>query len=183
MNNENISGNHVDVNSTTTSMQLARLQLLFEEGLKDIYWAEIQLTTLIPKMIDHAKSDELIQALEDHLTETVEQINRLDQAFELLGKQAAAKKCEAIDCLIDEAEELISHSEAGVMRDAAIISAAHKFENYEIATFSTLCEFAEILGLTDAAELLEQTLEEEKVADETLTEVYVDAVNMQVFSQ
>ncbi|RPJ70959.1 MAG: ferritin-like domain-containing protein [Alphaproteobacteria bacterium] len=183
MKDDNYSGNRVGVKSTATSIQPSQLQELFEDELKDIYWAETHLKKAIPKMIDNATSEELIQALENHLNETKEQVNRVEQVFELIGKQASTKKCEAMDGLIDEAEGIIRDCEEGAMRDAAIISAAQKIEHYEIASYGTLSQFADILGLSDAVDLLEQTLEEEKAADEKLTEVAVSAVNMQAASQ
>jgi ferritin-like metal-binding protein YciE len=183
MKDNNFSGNKVDVNSTAASMQPSQLQLLFEEELKDIYWAETQLMKAIPKMIDNATSEELIQALENHLTETEAQVNRVEQVFKLIGKQASSKKCDAMDGLIDEAEELMSDCEEGAMRDAAIISAAQKIEHYEIASYGTLSQFADILGFSDAVNLLEETLEEEKAADEKLTEVAMSAVNLQAVSR
>jgi ferritin-like metal-binding protein YciE len=144
---------------------------LFEEELKDIYWAEKALTKAIPKMIKNATSAELIEALENHLMETEEQVKRVEQVFELTGKKAVAKKCEAMEGLIKEAEEIMEECEEGAMRDAGIISAGQKVEHYEIASYGTLRQFAETLGLADAAALLEETLNEEKVADEKLTEV------------
>jgi ferritin-like metal-binding protein YciE len=156
----------------------SKLHKLFEEELKDIYWAEKALTKAIPKMIKNATSEELIEALEDHLEETEEQVKRCEQVFEILGKSPQAKKCEAMAGLIKEAEELMSDSDKGVMRDAAIISAAQKVEHYEIASYGTLRTFAKTLGLDDAADLLEETLNEEKNADETLTGVAESAINV-----
>ena len=130
-------------------------------------------------MIKNATSAELIEALENHLLETEEQVKRVEQVFELTGKKAVAKKCEAMEGLIKEAEEIIEECEEGAMRDAGIISAGQKVEHYEIASYGTLRQFAETLGLADAAALLEETLNEEKVADEKLTEVAVSAINVE----
>ena len=152
---------------------------LFEDELKDIYWAEKALTKAIPKMIKKATSEELIEALENHLQETEEQVSRCEEIFGIIGKKAVAKKCEAMDGLIKEAEEIMKDTDEGSMRDAGIISAGQKVEHYEIASYGTLRQFAETLGLTDAVELFEMTLEEEKGADETLTEVALSAVNIQ----
>jgi ferritin-like metal-binding protein YciE len=152
---------------------------LFEEQLKDIYWAEKALTKAIPKMIKNATSEELIEALENHLMETEEQVKRVEQVFELAGKKAVAKKCDAMEGLIKEADGIMEECEEGAMRDAGIISAGQKVEHYEIASYGTLRQFAETLGLTEAMALLEETLNEEKVADEKLTEVALSAVNIQ----
>jgi ferritin-like metal-binding protein YciE len=171
--NRNPKGN------TKSEMQSSQLMQLFEDELKDIYWAEKALTKAIPKMIKNATSEELIEALENHLAETEEQVSRVEQVFEILGKKATAKKCEAMEGLIKEAEEIMEECEEGAMRDAGIISAGQKVEHYEIASYGTLRQFAETLGLDDAVELLEATLNEEKAADEKLTEVAVSAVNVE----
>ena len=162
-----------------TEMQSSQLMKLFEEELKDIYWAEKALTKAIPKMIKKATSAELIEALDNHLMETEEQVKRAEQVFELTGKKAVAKKCEAMEGLIKEAEEIMEECEEGAMRDAGIISAGQKVEHYEIASYGTLRQFAETLGLTEAVSLLEETLNEEKIADEKLTEVALSAVNVE----
>ena len=162
-----------------SDMQSSQLMKLFEEELKDIYWAEKALTKAIPKMIKNATSAELIEALDNHLMETEEQVKRVEQVFELTGKKAVAKKCEAMEGLIKEAEEIMEECEEGAMRDAGIISAGQKVEHYEIASYGTLRQFAETLGLPEAATLLEETLNEEKIADEKLTEVALSAVNVE----
>jgi len=159
-------------------IQSSQLRKLFEEELKDIYWAEKALTKAIPKMIKNATSDELIGALENHLGETQDQISRVEQVFELLGKKATAKKCEAMEGLMKEADEIMEECEEGAMRDAGIIAAAQKVEHYEIASYGTLRQFAETLGLDEAVSLLEETLEEEKGADVKLTEIAVSTVNV-----
>ena len=160
-------------------MQSSQLMKLFEEELKDIYWAEKALTKAIPKMIKNATSPDLIDALENHLMETEEQVKRVEQVFELTGKKAVAKKCEAMEGLIKEAGEIMEDCEEGAMRDAGIISAGQKVEHYEIASYGTLRQFAETLGLAEAVALLEETLNEEKIADEKLTEVALNAVNVE----
>lgn len=165
--------------STNSPMQSSQLMKLFEDELKDIYWAEKALTKAIPKMIKNATSQELIEALTSHLAETENQVVRLEQVFELIDEKASAKKCEAMDGLIKEAVEIMDSCEEGAMRDAGIISAGQKVEHYEIASYGTLRQFAETLGLTEAASLLEATLNEEKAADEKLSQVAVDAVNIE----
>ncbi|EJL64739.1 YciE/YciF ferroxidase family protein [Flavobacterium sp. CF136] len=152
---------------------------LFEASLKDIYWAEKALTKAIPLMAKNAASADLIEVLNNHLIETEEQITRLEKVFEVIGKKATAKKCDAMEGLIEEGKSILEETEIGVVRDAGIIAAAQKIEHYEIATYGTLRQFAETLGLTEAVRLLEQTLEEEKGADKKLTIVAVNAVNLE----
>ena len=180
---ENLKSNGRLSNATgknqSSGMKSNQLMKLFENELKDIYWAEKALTKAIPKMIKNATSEELIEALEKHLTETKEQVERAEQVFETIGKKAIAKKCEAMDGLIKEAEQIMDECEEGAMCDAGIIAAAQKVEHYEIASYGTLRQFAETLGLDDAVELLQETLDEEKSADEKLTEVAIYAVNIQ----
>ena len=165
--------------SENHGMQSSQLMKLFEDGLKDIYWAEKALTKALPKMIKNATSGELIEALESHLSETKTQIRRIEQIFELLEKKAVAKKCDAMEGLIKEGEGIMEECEEGSMMDAGIIGAGQKIEHYEIASYGTLRTFAETLGLEDAAALLEETLGEEKAADVKLTEVAVTAINIQ----
>jgi len=171
-------GNASHKETSGNRMQSSQLMQLFEDELKDIYWAEKALIKAIPKMIKNATSEELIDALENHLTETEEQIKRVEQVFEILGKKASAKKCEAMEGLIKEAEEIMEECEEGAMCDAGIIAAGQKVEHYEIASYGTLRQFAQTLGLDDVAELLQTTLDEEKAADQKLTEVAVTAVNV-----
>lgn len=165
--------------STNASMKSSQLMKLFEDQLKDIYWAEKALLKAIPKMIKNATSQELIDALTSHLDETKNQVSRVEQVFESIDKKAAAKKCEAMEGLIKEAEEIMEECEEGAMCDAGIISAGQKVEHYEIATYGTLSQFAETLGLTMAVKLLEATLKEEKAADKKLSEVATDAINIE----
>lgn len=153
------------------------LRELFEDSLKDIYWAEKALTKALPKMAKNATSQNLITAIEDHLTVTKEQVSRLEQVFEIIGKKAQAKKCDAMEGLIKEGESIIEETEAGPVRDAGIIAASQKIEHYEIATYGTLCAFAKTLGENEAMELLASTLAEEKEADVTLTEAAYNTIN------
>lgn len=154
------------------------LRELFINELKDIYWAEKALTKALPKMAKKATSEELVAALEDHLAVTETHVERLEQVFEKIGEKAAAKKCEAMDGLITEAEEIMKDTEDGLVRDAGIISAAQKVEHYEIASYGTLVSFANTLGESAAASLLEKTLNEEKEADQTLTDIAVSSINL-----
>ncbi len=172
------NGTKKNESSKGSGTESSQLMKLFEDELKDIYWAEKALTKAIPKMIKNATSEELVEALKNHLEETMQQVDRVEEVFEILGKNATAKKCEAMAGLIKEAEQIMEDCEEGAMCDAGIIFAAQKVEHYEIASYGTLRQFAETLGLTDVAELLAQTLEEEKAADKKLTEIAVSGVNL-----
>lgn len=164
---------------TNRGIHSSQLMELFEDELKDIYWAEKELTKEIPKMIKKATSQDLVDALENHLAQTKEQVKRVEHVFEILGKKATAKKCEAMEGLIKEGKEIMEECEEGAMCDAGIISAAQKIEHYEIASYGTLRQFAQTLRISNAAELLEQTLKEEKAADEKLSRIAVTAINVQ----
>jgi ferritin-like metal-binding protein YciE len=165
--------------SKTIKSDHEQLFKFFEDGLKDIYWAEKALVKAIPKMIKNATAEELKDGLTNHLAETEEQVKRVEEAFAAANLSAVAKKCEAMAGLIKEAEEIMAECEEGVMRDAGIIAAAQKVEHYEIATYGTLTAYAQILGMHDVADLLHQNLAEEKAADEKLTEITSDVVAMQ----
>jgi ferritin-like metal-binding protein YciE len=170
--------------SSGSSSDVAQgLRQLFEDELKDFYWAEKALTKAIPKMIKKATSEELVNALEQHLEVTKGHVERCERAFEILGKPARAKKCEAMEGLTKEAEEIMSSTADGVVRDAGIISAAQKVEHYEIASYGTLCAFAKTLGENEVAQLLEQTLNEERQADETLTSVAESSINVEAANE
>lgn len=153
------------------------LRDLFVNELKDIYWAEKELTKAIPKMIKNAASDELVAALTGHLEETKGHVVRLEDVFSSLGEKAVAKKCEAMAGLTKEAGEIMEDTQKGVVRDAGIILAAQKVEHYEIATYGTLASFARTLGEEEAASLLEDTLNEEKEADIKLSQIS-DSINV-----
>lgn len=156
----------------------SQLQKFFEDSLKDIYWAEKSLTKALPKMQDAATTEELKNAIEEHLAQTETQVKRLEQVFELIGKKAEAKKCEAMEGLIKEGASIIEETEDGSMtRDVGIIMAAQKVEHYEIATYGSLAQIATTMGLDEAAELLNETLEEEKETDELLTEIAENNIN------
>src|SRR6187200_806029 len=155
-----------------------RLEKFFEDSLKDIYWAEKQLTKALPKMQKAATTDELKNAIEEHTKQTEEHVSRLEQVFELLGKKAQAKKCEAMEGLVKEGESIVEETEDGSMtRDVGIIMAAQKVEHYEIATYGGLVQLATTMGKDDVAELLNQTLEEEKETDQLLTEIAENNIN------
>lgn len=173
------NGKRSKAKSKNAPMESSQLMELFEDELKDIYWAEKALTKAIPKMIKNATSQELIDALTNHLEETKNQVTRVENVFASIDKKATAKKCEAMEGLIKEAEDIMESCEDGAMCDAGIISAGQKVEHYEIASYGTLRQFAKTLGLTKAVTLLETTLKEEKAADEKLSEVATDAINVE----
>lgn len=155
------------------------LRKLFEDELKDIYWAEKALTKALPKMAKNATSEELKAALNDHLEVTQNQVTRLEEVFEVLGKKAQAKKCDAMEGLIKEGEGIMEDTKEGPVRDAGIISASQKVEHYEIASYGTLAAFANLLGEEEAAALLEETLSEEKEADTLLTSIAESSINLE----
>jgi ferritin-like metal-binding protein YciE len=166
-----------------SSMERSSLMELFEDELKDIYWAEKALVKALPKMAKKATSSELSTALMQHLEETQDQVKKVEQVFKLIGKKAVAKKCEAMNGLIKEGDEIMKDTEKGPQRDAGIISAAQKVEHYEIASYGTLRTFANTLGLDEVSSLLEEILEEEKSADEKLTEVAESAINVEALEE
>lgn len=159
------------------------LRELFEHSLKDIYWVEKYLTKSIPKMIKNASSQELVDALSNHLRQTEEQINRAEMVFEKIGLKPQAVKCDAMDGIVKEANSMMDEFEEGWVRDAAIISAAQKVEHYEISAYGTLLAFARILGEDQIVTYFEKTLEEEKQADRTLTDLAVTTVNVEAMHQ
>lgn len=154
------------------------LETLFIDMLKDIYWAEKALTKALPKMAKASTTEELREGFEEHLTQTEEHIKRLEQVFELMGKKPEAKKCEAMAGLQKEAEEIIEDTDKNTLtRDVGLIVAAQKVEHYEIATYGSLATLANTFGMTEIADLLVQTLEEEKQTDENLTYIAENNVN------
>ena len=152
-------------------MAAENLHELFVDELKDIYDAEKQLTKALPKLAKAAESEELRAAFEEHLEITRMQVNRLEEVFKSLGMAARGKTCEGMKGLIEEGQEMMQELEQGPTLDAALIASAQKVEHYEIASYGTLATFAEIMGHQDAKDLLGQTLDEEKEADEKLTQV------------
>lgn len=161
------------------TIEQSKLMKLFEDELKDVYWVEKALVKALPKMMKNASHPDLVAAIEQHLAETQEQVEKVEQIFEIIGKKPSAKKCEAMQGILDESTEMMKEADKGAMRDAAIIAGGQKVEHYEIASYGTLRAFAEVLQLDDAVEVLEEILEQEKNADETLTEIAVMAVNLE----
>lgn len=155
------------------------LNELFLDELKDIYWAEKHLTKALPKMRKAATSPELASAFEKHLAQTEEQIQRVEQVFEMLDVPARAKKCDAMEGLVKEAQSLMEELPKGTkVRDAGIIIAAQKVEHYEIAAYGSLVQLAKTMGRSDVADILWQTLQEEKTTDQLLTQLAESGINV-----
>ena len=159
------------------------LNELFLDELADLLSAEQQLTKALPKMAKAAESDELREAFESHLSETEEQIARLEKVAEALDEKLKKKTCAAMKGLLEEAEELMTEQKDTSALDAALIAAAQKVEHYEIASYGTVCAWAKQLGLKDAAETLGETLDEERAADEKLTELAEASANAKAESE
>ncbi len=154
------------------------LREFFIDCLKDIYWAENAILKALPKMKKAATTEELQDAFQEHITVTEGQVKRLDEVFGLLDEKAEGKKCEAMAGLIKEGEEIISDTEEGTAtRDVGLIMAAQKVEHYEIATYGGLVQLARTLGEDECADLLQETLDEEKETDVALTEIAENDVN------
>lgn len=158
-------------------MKTKTLENLFHETLKDIYYAERKILRALPKMARGAQSPDLKAAFEKHEQETQVHVDRLQQVFELLGKPARGKTCPAIDGIIEEGEETLEAFASSPALDAGLIAAAQAVEHYEIARYGTLCRWAEVLKMKDAAKLLDATLQEEGKTDEALTQLADGSVN------
>jgi ferritin-like metal-binding protein YciE len=154
-------------------------QELFEETLKDIYYAEKQILKALPKMAKKASSEDLSAAFTAHFEETGQQVARLEQIFQELGKPARGKKCHAIDGILEEGQEIMKEVKDDTVRDAGMLAAAQAVEHYEISRYGTLKAWAEKLGLDDVAALLDETLQEEKATDEKLTELAESEINIE----
>jgi len=156
------------------------LETFFVASLKDVYWAEKHLVKALPKMMKAATTEELKNAFEEHKQVTEEHVARVEQAFGMLGQKATAKKCEAIEGITKEAESIIGETKTDTLtRDVGLIMAAQKAEHYEIATYGGIIQLAKTLGHEDVATLLHKTLDEEKEADETLTQIAESCVNVE----
>jgi ferritin-like metal-binding protein YciE len=147
------------------------LKELYVDELKDLFSAENQLTKALPKMAKAASSDELRQGFEEHLQQTQGHVERLQQIFEMLGEKGSGKKCLGMEGLVKEGSEIMGEDFKDAVMDAALISAAQRVEHYEIAGYGTVIAYAELLGESEQANLLKETLEEEKETDEKLTEL------------
>jgi len=159
------------------SKPIKTLDDLFVHTLQDIYFAEQQITKTLPKMIEKVTDPQLKQGFQTHLTETKNQIKRLEQVFQMHGEPAKAVKCPAIEGIIDEAQEIMGDASDTEVLDAAALAAAQAVEHYEIARYGTLIAWARQLGRNDCATILQQTLEEEKATDRKLTQIAETRVN------
>jgi len=153
------------------------LDALFHDTLKDIYFAEKKILSALPKMAKAANSDELVAAFEKHRKETEDHVDRLEQVFGLIEKKPQGKTCDAILGIIEEGQEVMKEYKGSPALDAGLLAAAQAVEHYEMSRYGTLRTWAQELGLDDAVKLLEATLEEEKNADATLTEIATSEVN------
>jgi ferritin-like metal-binding protein YciE len=150
---------------------------LFLETLKDMYHAEKQILRALPKMAKAAESDELRQAFQTHRDETEGQVARLEQVFEMIGKPARGKPCEAIKGIIEEGKEVMEDFEGSDALDAGLVAGAQAVEHYEISRYGTLKTWATQLGMPDAAKLFDETLQEEKKTDQLLTKLAESSAN------
>ena len=181
---KNETGSEPKFTTKTSAAAEPALNELFLDSLRDIYWAENHLVKSLPKMIESAHSEKLAATIQNHLAETIEHVSRLEVVFDMLGVAAIAKKCDAMEGLTKEGEGIIESTDEGTStRDVGIILASQKVEHYEIATYGGLVQLATTLGLTDAAEILSQTLAEEKTADQLLTQVAESDINYQASTE
>ncbi|MBP0611525.1 ferritin-like domain-containing protein [Chryseobacterium sp. cx-311] len=155
-----------------------KLKDFMVDGMKDLYWAEKALVKNLPKMAKNATSKKLKDAINLHLEETREQVNRLEAAFKAIKLKPEAVKCDAMDGLIKEAAGILEETEPGAVRDAGIIAAAQKVEHYEIASHGTLATYAKLLGNKEVMELMLTTLREEKACDKDLTKLAKSEINL-----
>ena len=157
---------------------MENLKDLFEDTLQDMYWAEKAIVKAIPKMAAKATAPDLKAAFQSHLKETEGQIKRLEQVFELMGEKPKAKKCDATEGLVKEADDLIGEAKTDEVMDAGLISSAQAVEHYEIARYGTLRTWAEELDMPEAAALLQETLDQEHACNDTLTGIATGEVNI-----
>ena len=160
-------------------MQMQDLEDLFVDQLRDLYNAEKQLTKALPKMAKKASDDQLKQAFTQHLEQTEEHVERLEQILEKLGKRASGKTCKAMQGLIEEGKELMEEDAEPEVLDAGLIAAAQRVEHYEIAGYGTVRAYAKLLGNNDAAKLLQKTLDEEGDTDKKLTQLAESTINVE----
>jgi ferritin-like metal-binding protein YciE len=156
-----------------------KLDELFHDTLKDIYYAEKKILTALPKMAKAAQNPDLKAAFQKHEGETEEQVSRLEQVFELIDKKPQGKKCPAIDGLVKEGQEIAKEYKGSPALDSGLLAAAQAVEHYEISRYGTLRTWAEELGLNDGVRLLDATLKEEKATDVTLTKLAEACVNQE----
>jgi|SRR5215204_5997401 ferritin-like metal-binding protein YciE len=156
-----------------------KLDELFHDTLKDIYYAEKKILAALPKMAKAAQNEDLRAAFEKHHGETEGQVSRLEQVFEMIDKKPQGKKCAAIEGIIEEGQEIMKEYKASPALDAGLLAAAQSVEHYEISRYGTLRTWAQELGLDDAVKLLQETLDEEEATDEALTELAEAVVNQE----
>lgn len=164
-------------------MKLDTLRKLYIEELRDVYNAEHQLLKALPKMTKVASAEELREALQDHLEETKGHVERIEEIFNELDESPKGKTCHGMKGLVEEGSEILEEKGEESVIDAGIIAAAQKVEHYEIATYGTLRTWAELLGESEAADLLQQTLDEEGDADKRLNELAEEIVNPEALSE
>jgi ferritin-like metal-binding protein YciE len=165
--------------SRTPIMQDSKLHQFFLQQLQDLYWAEKKLVKTLPKLAEAATSYKLKQAFNDHLEQTKNHVTRIENVFEMMGEEPRALKCPAMAGIVDEGEDIIDETDKGTaQRDVGLIFAAQKAEHYEIATYGGLVTLARTMGHMEAADLLEQTLAEEKVTDSLLTKIAEEDANV-----
>lgn len=167
----------------TTNASAKGLEDLFLDGLKDIYYAEKKILKALPKMARGAESEEVSAAFEKHRVETDGQVDRLEQVFDLIGKPARGKTCPAIDGILEEGSEILDEYKGSPALDAGLVAAAQAVEHYEIARYGTLVAWAEQLGMGEAVDLLQTTLDEESATDEALGALGQGGVNERAMAE
>jgi ferritin-like metal-binding protein YciE len=169
---------------SNAAMQNSKLNQFFLAQLQDLYWAEKKLVKTLPKLADAATSFKLKQAFNDHLEQTKNHVTRLENVFQMMGEEPKALKCPAMSGIVDEGEDIIDETDKGsAQRDVGLIFAAQKAEHYEIATYGGLVTLARTMGLNEGADLLEQTLSEEKVTDTLLTKIAEEDANVRASTE
>ena len=164
-------------------MKLQSVEDLFLEGLQYVYDAEQQLTQALPKMAQASSTPQLREAFEQHLLETKQQVGRAEQVFQIFGQQPQTKPNSILQAMNKEVENMIGNTDGGPVRDAALIVAGNQVEHYEMASWGSLRNYAELLGKQEAVSLIQKTLEEEKQADAKLTALGENQVNQQALQQ
>jgi ferritin-like metal-binding protein YciE len=175
-----IKNNHMATQTTVApkAAKDSKLRKFFIEQLQDIYWAEQKLVKTLPKLSEASRSPELRKAFENHLNETRNHVSRIEKAFSLMEEEAEATECPALKGIAEEGEDIIDETDAGTaQRDVGLIFAGQKAEHYEIATYGALIQLAKDMGETEVATLLQDTLKEEKAADQKLTQLAVSGIN------
>ena len=176
--------NTPETSTRPSAMQNTKLNDFFLAQLQDLYWAEKKLVKTLPKLADAATSFKLKQAFTDHLEQTRNHVTRLENVFQLMGEEPKALKCPAMAGIVDEGEDIIDETDKGTaQRDVGLIFAAQKAEHYEIATYGGLVTLARTLAMDQVVDLLEQTLDEEKVTDALLTKIAEEDANVKASTE